>query len=127
MAKWNASLLLKRLGPKRFVQLLYHLPNFLRLFLRLIKDARVSVGPKLLVILTLAYVVSPVDLIPDFVPVLGQLDDLMIIFMGLRLFVRLCPKDVVNEHVRAIAAGRGRPEAVTEKLYGRSCPTDSCG
>ena len=106
VAKWNASSLLKSLGPKRFVQLLYHLPNFLRLFSRLIKDARVSLGSKLLVILTLAYVVSPMDLIPDFVPVLGQLDDLMILFFGLRLFLRLCPKDVVNEHVRAIAGGR---------------------
>ncbi|OGP28617.1 MAG: hypothetical protein A2038_01570 [Deltaproteobacteria bacterium GWA2_57_13] len=96
---------LLRFGPRRLSQLFYHLPNFLKLFWRLLKDPRVPPWPKLLLVLLLAYVVAPVDLLPDFLVGLGQIDDLLVIFFGLRAFVRLCPKEIVREHVRAIAAG----------------------
>lgn len=86
-------------------QIFYHLPNFLRVFRRLLKDRRVPLWPKLLLILVLAYVVVPVDLLPDFLAGLGQVDDLVVIFLGLKAFVRLCPQEVVREHVQAIAAG----------------------
>ena len=95
-----------RFGPQRIAQLWYHLPNFLKLFWRLLKDRRVSLWPKLVLILVLLYVFSPIDLLPDFLVVLGQIDDLVVIFLGLRVFIRLCPKEVVREHVLAIAAGR---------------------
>jgi uncharacterized membrane protein YkvA (DUF1232 family) len=38
--------------------------------------------------------------------VLGQIDDFVVILLGLRLFIRLCPPEVVQEHVKAVAAGR---------------------
>lgn len=60
----------------------------------------------MLVVVILAYVLAPLDLLPDFMPGLGQIDDLIVIFLGLQLFLRLCPKEVVSEHVRAIANGR---------------------
>ena len=47
--------------------------------------------PKLVAVLVLAYALSPIDLIPDFIPVLGQLDDLVILPLGLMLVVRLSP------------------------------------
>lgn len=47
---------------------------------------------------TLAYALSPIDLIPDFIPVLGQLDDLVLVPLGLWLAVRLIPADVLAEH-----------------------------
>jgi len=96
---------LLRLGPQRLLLLLYHLPKFLRLFWRLLKDRRVGFGPKLLFLVVLAYVIWPVDLLPDFIPALGQLDDLLVAFLGIKGFIRLCPRDVVREHVQAIAAG----------------------
>jgi uncharacterized membrane protein YkvA (DUF1232 family) len=99
-----ASLL--RFGPQRITQLISHLPNFLKLFWRLLNDRRVPLWPKLFLILVLAYVFAPIDLLPDFVPGLGQIDDLVLIFLGLQGFVRLCPREVVREHVLAIAAGR---------------------
>jgi len=83
----------------------YHLPKFLKLFWRLLKDHRVSFGAKLLLLLVIAYVIMPADILPDFLPGLGQLDDLLLIFLGMKGFIRLCPKDVVREHVLAIAAG----------------------
>ena len=48
-------------------------------------------APKLVALLVLAYALSPIDLIPDFIPVLGQLDDLLLIPLGLWLVVRLTP------------------------------------
>ena len=94
-----------RLGPRRLWQLFYHLPSFLKLFWRLLKDRRVPIRPKLLLVLLLAYIVAPIDLLPDILIGLGQVDDLLVLFFGLRAFVRLCPKEIVREHVQAIAAG----------------------
>jgi len=51
-------------------------------------------------------VILPADLVPDFLIGFGQLDDLAVILGGLRLFLRLCPPQVVQEHLRAISAGR---------------------
>lgn len=96
---------LLRLGPWRLWQIFHHLPNFLKLFWRLLKDPRVPLWPKLLLGFVLAYVVAPVDLLPDVLLGIGQVDDLIVIFLGLQAFVRLCPKEIVRRHVQAIAAG----------------------
>jgi uncharacterized membrane protein YkvA (DUF1232 family) len=104
--KTGSLLTLLRLGPQRVLRLFYHLPNFVKLFWRLLKDRRVPLGTKLLLVFLLAYVVLPVDLLPDVLIGLGQIDDLVVLFLGLQAFVRLCPKGVVREHVRAIAAGQ---------------------
>jgi len=98
--------LLRNLGLRRVVQLVTHLPSFVRLFSRLAKDSRVGLGPKLLLAGILAYLIFPIDLLPDFLVGLGQVDDLLVLFLGLKLFLRLCPKAVVQEHVRAIAAAK---------------------
>src|SRR5436190_24346723 len=88
----------------RFLQVLLHLPNFARLYWRLFRDRRVSILPKALLVLTLVYVISPFDLIPDFIPVIGEMDDLAVVLSGLWLFIRLCPPEVVRETVHDIAA-----------------------
>lgn len=103
---FNPGIVIKNLGWRGFLQMLTHLPSFVRLFSRLVKDPRVSALPKLVVLGILAYVVLPTDLIPDFIPGLGQADDLAVIVAGLKLFLRLCPPDVVQEHLRTISAGK---------------------
>jgi uncharacterized membrane protein YkvA (DUF1232 family) len=102
----NPTGVIKNLGWGRFFQLLVHLPSFLKLFLRLVKDPRVNLAPKLVVLGALAYLVLPTDLVPDFVPGLGHADDVAVVLAGLKLFLRLCPPAVVQEHVRSIAAGK---------------------
>ena len=52
---------------------------------------------KLLVIVVVAYALSPIDLIPDFIPVLGYLDDLVIVPAGIALLVKIIPPDVLEE------------------------------
>jgi uncharacterized membrane protein YkvA (DUF1232 family) len=68
------------------------------------RDDRTPWYAKLLVAAVVAYAVSPVDLIPDFIPVLGLLDDLLLIPLGVALAVRLIP-------VAAMAAARERAQA----------------
>ena len=102
----KATGIVKQLGWRNFFQLITHLPSFFKLFSRLIKDARIPLTSKLLLVGILAYVVLPVDLVPDFLIGVGQLDDLAVILGGLRLFLRLCPAEIVQEHLRAVSAGR---------------------
>jgi uncharacterized membrane protein YkvA (DUF1232 family) len=96
----------QQLGWRKFFQLLAHLPSFYKLFSGLIKDPRVSAGPKLVVAGILTYVILPTDLLPDFLIGIGQIDDLAVILGGLQWFLRLCPVEVVQEHLQAISAGR---------------------
>lgn len=95
--------IIKQLGWRNFFQLLTHLPNFVKLFSRLIKDPRVAVSSKLVVAGILTYVILPTDLLPDFIVGVGQIDDLAVILGGLKLFLGLCPPEVVQEHLKAIA------------------------
>ena len=70
----------------------------LRVFWRLFKDGRVPVWVKSIPFLSLGYVIWPIDLLSDFMPILGQLDDAAIILLGLKLFISLCPPELVKEH-----------------------------
>ena len=59
---------------------------------------------KAVIILTLAYAISPIDLIPDFIPVIGYLDDLIIVPAGISLSLRLVPPDVMEECRKSAAS-----------------------
>jgi uncharacterized membrane protein YkvA (DUF1232 family) len=89
----------------RAVRVLAYLPYFARLYWRLFRDRRVAVLAKAVLVLTIAYVVWPFDLVPDVVPFFGEVDDLAVVLFGLWLFVRLCPPQVVLERVREISTG----------------------
>src|SRR5262249_16452 len=62
------------------------------------RDPRVPWYAKALGIAVAAYALSPIDLIPDFIPVLGYLDDAIIVPLGIALVVKLIPADVMAEH-----------------------------
>jgi uncharacterized membrane protein YkvA (DUF1232 family) len=66
------------------------------------RDPRVPWYAKALALAVAAYAASPIDLIPDFVPVLGYLDDLIIVPLGIALVIRLIPAPIMAEH-RALA------------------------
>lgn len=69
------------------------------------RDPRVPWLAKLVTALVVAYAFSPIDLIPDFIPVLGYIDDLLLVPFGVALAIRLIPRAVFAEH-RAQAAQR---------------------
>lgn len=75
-----------------------------RLATRLVREPSVSVWAKAVVPLWLLYLVSPVDVLPDFLPILGQLDDLALAYAALRVFLGLCPPSAVAFHRAALAA-----------------------
>ncbi|HEY4687946.1 MAG TPA: DUF1232 domain-containing protein [Anaerolineae bacterium] len=68
----------------------------LRLAWRLLRDSRVPIVPKLLPLAVLAYILSPIDLLPDLALGLGQLDDLGLFILGLQVFPLICPPEVVR-------------------------------
>ncbi|MGH7463179.1 MAG: YkvA family protein [Longimicrobiales bacterium] len=69
------------------------------------RDPRTTWPVRMLALFVAAYALSPIDLIPDFIPVIGYLDDLIIVPLGLMLVLRLVPPEVVRsaQH-RALAA-----------------------
>lgn len=73
------------------------------------RDPRVPVAAKLVAAAVAAYAFSPVDLIPDFVPVLGFLDELVIVPLGIKLALRLIPADIMLECRARAAAIADRP------------------
>ena len=79
------------------------------LFWRLFRDPRVPLPARLVLPGVGLYLLMPLDPIPDFIPILGQLDDLLVVVLGLWLFLKLCPEEVFREHVASLRAP-GRAE-----------------
>jgi uncharacterized membrane protein YkvA (DUF1232 family) len=75
-------------------------------------DPRVPWHAKVAAMATAAYAFSPVDLIPDFVPILGYLDDLVIVPLGIFIAVKLVPIDLMEEFRRAAVNGRQDRRAI---------------
>jgi uncharacterized membrane protein YkvA (DUF1232 family) len=73
------------------------------------RDPRVPWYAKVLALAVAAYALSPIDLIPDFVPVLGYLDDLVIVPAGIAAIVRLIPPSIMAEHRELATAALDRP------------------
>ncbi len=80
---------------------LRRLPAYSKLAWMLIKEPRLRRRYKLLVVGGIGYLLSPVDLIPGFIPVLGQLDDLSVALWSLRTALRAAPPDVAAAHLSA--------------------------
>lgn len=73
------------------------------------RDPRVPWYAKALAICVAGYALSPIDLIPDFIPVLGYLDDITIVPLGIMLVIRLIPPEIMAEHRELAAAAAERP------------------
>ncbi len=81
-----------------------------RLILRLMADGRVNFLLKLLPVGALAYLISPVDFIPAAVaPIIGTADDIAIVWMGMYLFLEMCPPSVVREHLKNLISNMQEP------------------
>jgi len=104
-----------------------------RLVWRLMKDDRVPTWVKVAIpVLIATYFISPIDVIPDFLLGLGQLDDLGVILFGMSLIVRFSPPAVVEEHRRAIeghsyAANVGTNDTPQSSGYWASPPARKSG
>lgn len=89
-----------------------NLINQLKLIFRLMGDKRVSFLAKLVPMGAFAYLLMPADIAPNVVlPVIGMVDDAAILWLGTYIFTELCPPEVVDEHMKALA-GNMKPNDV---------------
>ena len=77
------------------------------------RDPRVPWYAKALAFCVAGYALSPIDLIPDFVPVLGYVDDVIIVPLGILMVVKLIPPEIMAEHRAVAAAAQDRPVSRT--------------
>jgi len=114
VGSWGVLLLLaRRLPPGLLRDLAAFIPDCVTTVRRLRRDPRVPRGAKVAVVLAGLWVASPIDLIPEFVPVIGALDDVVIVALALRYAARRVPREVLLE------AWPGDPRLL-HRLIGRS-------
>ena len=88
------------------------IPNFLKLLYRLFKDGRVPVAEKALLVGAIVYIVSPLDLIPDVLPFIGEVDDLYLVALTVLRLLNRAPDTAIREHWD----GRGDIAGVVQKI-----------
>lgn len=88
-----------RVGARRTVTgAIREIPHYLRLLWGLARDSRVAAVDKLLVVAAAVYIISPIDVIPDFIPFLGQVDDLYLLILALQRMVSRAGRGVLSDH-----------------------------
>ena len=81
-------------------------PSYLRLIANMVRDDDVPPRAKLTLLAGGVYVVSPIDLIPGIIPVLGQLDDLIVLMVSLRTALSLCSEELTEFHLSEVGLTR---------------------
>jgi uncharacterized membrane protein YkvA (DUF1232 family) len=82
----------------RMTRLVVKLPTYVRVVWGIVRDPRTPIGLKSMLVAALAYVVLPIDLVPDAIPILGQADDLTVLLLVLDMFIQNAPPEVRAEH-----------------------------
>jgi len=93
------------LNPVRVISFIRYLPHFVQVFYRLMTDRRVPLLAKSVPFIGLLLLLTPPALELDLVPFIGELDWLVVGYISLKLFLWLCPPELVREHV--LQVGRG--------------------
>ena len=88
------------------------IPNFLKLLGRLFRDSRVPKTEKALLVGAIIYVISPIDLIPDFIPFIGEIDDLYLVSLVLLRLLARTDDNILREHWD----GRGDVSSIVDKI-----------
>ncbi len=107
-----------RLRYLRLASLVWKLPTYARIVWGLVRDPRVPLPLKGLLAAGLAYVVVPIDLVPDAVPILGQADDLTVLLLVLDLFIANAPREVREEQVQRARNGTAQLDRDLLRLRG---------
>ena len=117
LASWGLLVLLAKRLPRGILRdLAAFIPDCVTTVRRLRKDPRVPRRAKIAVLIAGIWVASPVDLIPEFIPVIGPLDDIVVVALALRYAGRQVPREVL------LAAWPGEPRLI-ERLLGPARPS----
>jgi uncharacterized membrane protein YkvA (DUF1232 family) len=100
----------------RAARLVARLPTYARLVWGLMRDPRVPLPLKGLLVAAAVYLLTPLDLIPDVIPILGQADDLTVLMLVLDLFIRNAPPEVTREHMERARTGQADLDRDLAKL-----------
>ena len=109
IATWR----LRRAGrpeDRVLVERILHLPirRKLRLALALVREPRIPLLVRVIPPALVVYLAMPLDVIPDFIPVIGHLDDVLVLLLGIAVLLRFTPRAVLEEHLARLEAA---PEA----------------
>jgi len=88
-----------------------------RLIIKLMRDRRVPVRAKLIIPAAIVYILLPFDIVPDFVPVSGQIDDILVTLVAGAMFLSITPKDVLMEHLGRPASNKRRSGKIIDGEY----------
>jgi uncharacterized membrane protein YkvA (DUF1232 family) len=91
--------------------LIVRLPAYARLYWRLLRGGGLSPGQRALAIGSLVYMISPIDLVPGFIPVAGQMDDVAVELLGLRALLHGMPPAAAEGHLSAVGLSRAQLDA----------------
>ena len=117
IASWALLALLARALPPGLARdLARYLPDCVTAIRRLRRDPRVPGRAKVAVVFAVLWVLSPIDLIPEFLPVIGPLDDVIVVALALRYAARRVPREAM------LQAWPGRPDMI-ERLLGAPRPS----
>jgi uncharacterized membrane protein YkvA (DUF1232 family) len=97
-------------------RLIWKLPTYARTVWGIARDPRTPLPLKALLLAGLAYVVTPVDFIPDIIPIIGQADDLTVLLLVLDLFIQNAPQEVREEHAKRARNGTSDLDRVLTRL-----------
>jgi uncharacterized membrane protein YkvA (DUF1232 family) len=100
----------------RLARLVWKLPTYVRMVWGIIRDPRTPLPLKALLGAGLAYVVVPIDLVPDAIPILGQADDLTVLLLVLDMFIANAPGEVRREHAARAQDGTAQLDTDLAKL-----------
>ena len=95
-----------RAGLTSWPLLLRTLVSHVRLTSRLLREPRVPLYIKAVPVLAALYIISPFDVVPDMLPIVGQLDDFGLLLIALGAFLKVCPAGAVDYHRAAMTEGR---------------------
>ena len=116
MAKQNVTAIETKVETKQargfLTGVIMLIPNFLKLLGRLFRDPRVPTTEKALLVGAIIYVISPIDLIPDFIPFIGEIDDLYLVALVLLRLMARTDDDVLRQHWD----GRGDLASIVDKI-----------
>ncbi len=102
----------------RMARLVFKLPTYARTVWGIMRDPRTPIGLKGMMAAALAYVVFPVDLVPDVIPIIGQADDLTILLLVLDMFIQNAPAEVRAEHAARARNGTADLDHDLQRLRG---------
>jgi uncharacterized membrane protein YkvA (DUF1232 family) len=110
---------LKLSSSTRYVSLariVFKLPTYARIVWGLMRDPRTPIGLKGMLAAALAYVVMPVDVVPDAIPIIGHADDLTVLLLVLDLFINNAPAEVRAEHAARARNGNADLDRDLDRL-----------